>query len=749
LNDQELKDYLKSVQIGLLGKLYVPFKKPQDISEINLFEGFGIVNPTDFFNRGWKFRVQDGSDSQNLQAFCAGTIVYETRGNTNRIILRNADVLGNLVRNDSLPDWFPLPNYIIYENVHERETKNVMRNYLRNHQKIVRAIQEQRQASVSIDEIVDLFASNSLPYGIPVQAGDLIGVMGEETPGTSGLRTLSLFMQHELDNYQGLFLDPAIYHKHWESFFPKENLAEYPLEMQVKIKKIFAGPIANGVIRYVKSGGGTTGDFLDPAFPAGLVSIALTAATPFDTIVIIDNAIYNEPKEITIDKAINITSLSTGDIIDSTPVSPFPTLDGNNSHRIFVIGKINDIVSISNISITRGLISPNTGIGGTKPYGGGGILIAYNDKTYIRNCHVHNNFAFREPKAVEEDGFGGGILVYHSSALIYRNRINENSGHKCGGGIGVFGYGWPVIQKNYILQNLSLDGAGIAIEIAFPSKIDITDAADLEDAWEPVLLDKAKKMWTRVIENEIDSNRADDDGGGVYQTALSMTQFSDNNIHDNMSKHAGGGIRATLASDLTLERDRIHHNTANTEHKSGNGGGGIAIRNCSVVLKDVRIEDNIVEGWAGGGIFYASNSEGVHPVIWFIEISYDEILKEIFRKTNNIMKITGTSDIVRNHCQMISSLGDRRKGGGIYALRLYDPLENFIGLPTTIFFNDINRILSNVLDPPPPPGFPNSAQIHIEDMYRPGEQPPIDDSNNSEFLTPKFGRMEFLYEPFR
>jgi hypothetical protein len=743
LNGQELIDYLKSAQIGNMGKLFVPVARPQDVSEIISFEGFGIVNPADFFNRGWKFLVQDASNSQNLQAFCAGTIKYDNSRIPNRIILRNADAIGNLIRtHDSLPHWFPLPNYIIYENIQERETKNLMRIYLRNHPKIVRVIEEQFQENIPIDQIVELFASNSLPYGIPVQAGDIIGVMNEEQPGTSGSRTLILNMQHELDNITGLYLDPAIYHKHWETFF--QDLAGHPLEM--RLKKIFAGPIANGVIRYVKSGGASTGDFLDPAFPAGLVSIALTAATPFDTIVIMDDATYNEPNEIIIDKAINITSLNTHDVIYEQASFPFPTLDGNLSHRIIRIGKTDGIVSISNIGISRGITSP--GNNSTKPYAGGGILIAYNEKTYVRNCHVSNNIASRE--SIEDDGFGGGICAYHSSALIYHNRISGNNGFRTGGGIGIFGYGWPIIHDNYIFQNESDDGGGIGIESAVPTDKDWTDLfGDVEDAFDATLVASAKKRCHRLVKNEIDSNLAHDDGGGVYMTALAKTVFSDNNIHNNRSKGAGGGIRATLGSDLMLKNDYIHHNSANTQHGK-NGGGGIGVRNCSIDSIDVRIEDNLVEGWAGGGIFFASNSEGTFYVGSIPAFSWDEVLRGVYGKTNNVMKIKGTSSIFRNHCQLIPSLGEHRKGGGIYGLRTYDPIENFVGLPATIFFNDINRILSNILDQPPPPAFPNSAQIHLEDMYRGnGELPPIDDSNNVEFLTPKFGRMEFLYEPVK
>lgn len=734
MNDQELIEYLKSVQIGLLGKLYVPVAKPLDISEIMIFNGFGIVNPTDSFNLSWKFVVHDATNAQNLQAFCAGTIVFDNTAPANRIILRNADVLGNLIRNDSLPDRFPVPNYIIYQNIDEAKTRVVIRNYLNNHEKIVAGIQEQlkaTQTSASIDKIVDLFLSNSLPYGVPVQAGDLIGVMGEETLG-SGLRSLSLSMHHELG--QLLFLDPAFYHTHWESFF--QDLAGHPLEMQ--LKKIFAGPIANGVIRFVKNGGATTGDFKDPAAPASLVSIALSVADPYDTIVIMDNATYSEPNEITINKAINITSLSTDDVI--TGPDTFPTLDGGFSHRVINI-HISD-VSISNVSIAHGLISRD--LSARPPSIGGGVLIGFVDKIYIRNCHVHDNQAraHSPDKISEEDGYGGGIGVYHSDALIYHNRISDNTSLSgLGAGIGIFGYGWPVIQENYIFQNHGRDGGGIGMLTAWPSNLG--QVVDPVLSWNETELAMAKKRWHKLIKNEIDSNLAEDDGGGVYMTILARTEFSDNNIHNNRSKKSGGGIRASGGSDFKLKRDYIHHNTANAAHESGSGGGGISIRNCSIDLTDVRIEDNVVEGWAGGGIFFASTSEGGTFIF-----SFDTTLRSLFGRTKNVVNIKGTSEILRNHCTTDIIFNDHRKGGGIYALRIYEAdhgTEIFRGLPTTIIFEDINRILSNVFDPSSiPPLSPNSLQIHVEDMvWRTGV--PIDDSNNSAFLTSKSGRMEFQY----
>ncbi|MFZ5760360.1 MAG: right-handed parallel beta-helix repeat-containing protein [Thermodesulfobacteriota bacterium] len=719
---EQLINSLKEVlDIFDKGKLSVPVDAPADSSEVQ-FVGFGINAPGDPFSKGWQMTIQEASKARFIKAYCTGTIKYEKDSLNNRIILTNGDLLGQFIRQESLHSWAPIPRYVIYEWIDENSTRGVIRDYLVNNPNIVDSIYKSIGASETIEDLVQRYISNNLPDGIAVPAGQIIGLA--RNAGT-GFRELKVYMQNELDNQDNLFLDPGFYFHHLETYF--SNLSGHPLE--AKFKQLFAGPIANTVVRYVSKSGSSTGPFTDHASPANLLSTALAASTPYDTIVITDNEQYSEGEEIEIALPITITSLSADSVLDNTSPA-LPSFDGGGAHRVIRVHNVAGVVSICNIAVMNGMVNTSQEL----PRSGGGILISKTHKTYIRNCHIYNNST---STGATEDGFGGGIHFYHSSAHLYGCRINENTSAERGGGIGIWGYGWPIIEKNKIAGNKATgggrpDGGGIGVEIAFPSDQDLTDLFNIIDAWIPEELDKAKVNRIRFIKNEINDNAADDDGGGVYLSVLSRSEFNSNIINNNHAGHAGGGVRATLASDVTMNGDYVHNNNANTKKESGNGGGGIAIRNASLFLNNVRVENNVVDGWAGGGIFFNSTTSGSSGIPG---AHYDDILRTVFDAREFHLSIAGALSTVKfNQAKLAPVLGDHRMGGGIYALRFIS--SSFTALPIHMKIEDISNISVNVLDTttPPPIGHPNSVEFHVEDMVNRASSP-IDDSNKASFVT--------------
>ena len=295
--------------------------------------------------------------------------------------------------------------------------------------------------------------------------------------------------------------------------------------------------------------------FTDPKRPAKRVTDALRAADPGDTINILDAAIYAEG-EILIDKEISIVSAAGLNSAVAKPTSPlfkverYPRLRpaGGSSRVLRIQGPTRNAfgkVLLQGLVIENGRTINNPG---EPAWGaGGGIAVVDIDDVSIRDCLITNNrtesvpFGTYSPAAFKDtviaklkdvlslapgmdkskiDGvvksvrdelnkrlpdrkdnnklagqsFGGGVCFAWSSGKIQGCRIEGNHANGRGGGIAVFGYGWPSIQDCHIVNNASgtqgwarRDGGGIGIEISLPERIsrDLTERDMIQDleAW--------------------------------------------------------------------------------------------------------------------------------------------------------------------------------------------------------------------------------------------------------------------------
>jgi hypothetical protein len=732
MDRRQFFEYARAVMDVLgQGKLHVPIGKPDDAGEVS-FGRFGLDSPGAAFRTAWEFTAQDSSSAAELRAFVTGSIRYDG-GTANRIVLQNLDALGELTRREHLPAWFPLPKFVIYEGVDEDAMTALILEYLSDHGNVRRAVELSWGPSVLPSELAERFVAGTLE--IPVPAGRPIGIAKRLDAATRAVR---IAMQVVLDDPDGLYLDPALYHEHWASHFA--DLSGHPLETD--LRKIWAGPGANGTVRYVRRDGGSTGPYTDPAAPARLVSLAAAEAGPHDTILVLDTETYSESGQIEIDKPLTITSLAEASVVAAADPPTLATLDGGGTHRMFWIREDAGLVTLANIAITGGAIDTDpvstSGIAsdGLSPAGGGGIVVDRNDQTYIRNCHIHHNtlVGFRghhegdysAEEGTDESNFGAGIFVFHSSPLVFRNRIVSNHSDRRGGGIGLWGYGWPTIAGNLIaLNHADKDGGAVGIEVAVPDH-DLVGIVSLDLGWSDEHIEQARITDVKFLDNQIVGNNAGDDGGGVYLSVMTSALFSGNTIQANVAGGAGGGIRASFGSAVAMQADEVANNQCRQP-----GGGGIACRDSQLSLRDVLIQENSVQDWAGGGVAFLSSTEGspisgTDPAISDV---YDDILREVFRPSQFEMRTEGTTRITQNRCRPGTG-ADHRKGGGVYALRAQ--VGAFVALPFKLAIDDIGRIDGNLLEGPPDPTFPASAQLHIEDQVnRPGQ--PVDDTNLADF----------------
>jgi len=615
---------MEFVQANDQGYLFTPVASPSDESEVS-FTGFGITSAGQAFNIGWALGMDAASQAVQLQAMCSGVLSYESANKTLRLSV--IDPLSITYAYMHLPDWFPVPYEILYQNIHEEETRTLLETFLTDNPDLVEALCKDDTISTDTDTYLDAFFGGYALNELPVSAGMIIGTAGT---GTSSEREVFIsFQESEGSIY---FIDPAAICRHLEDYF--YDLGSHALKE--KFLSCF-GPIkTNGVIRYIQTGGGSTGDFKDYTQPSATVQGAIDIAEDFDTLVILDTERYAE--NIVITKAITITSIKwdTVDAIDdfvstATYEQPdMPELNGGRVTRVVIVEEVANLVCLTNLIITYGYIGPY--VEHRQIESGAGLLIYKSDQCYVYNCYFYNN---ESTGGGPTDGHGGGIYLYGSSSLIYENLIIENQCESSGGGIFIGGYGWPVIKKNKITKNTAsqgyfdVDGGGIGAGVCYPGEDGDSYSFDMD------LITKAKAQRIRFIENNITENTAWDDGGGVYLSVMSKAFFYKNFIDSNIAWGYGGGVRATLGSDIIMEGDTISNNQANyyyeleTNEDTGertmkiNAGGGVACRNSDLILKDVAISGNTTHGFAGGGIFFTITTDGEAGANLFLGMGSD------------------------------------------------------------------------------------------------------------------------------
>ncbi len=718
-----IEKFLRNLKV-FFNRLFVPYKKGIAPNGIISITSFGIELTTDNFSKSLSITFDPNSQDSFLQAYFTGTIEFQAVNSS--ILLRNGDLLGEVVRKANFPSWLPLPRLAIYENIDQAESRQILLDYIKSDSTLIERIKKDINVSVvnieTAEDIIELFFSGTTSIRIPIETGTVFARAGFNQNNN---RQLNFYLKEKSDENLDLFLDPAFYFSAFSEYF--EDL-EGREEVE-QLKRIFAGVKSNGVVRFINKSSAAnpaTGPFTDPSKPASSIKTAINVANDYDTLMILDTSTYKEGV-ISLDKGVHITHFSEESAIgDQNPA--FPTISGDNKSRVFILKNQSGIAGLSRLKIKEGLLKEKNGVNG-----GGGILIEKADKVFIGNCIIEGNKNEIPGNEIDDDGFGGGMHVYYSSPLLFENLIQENTSSGRGGGIGVFGYGWPSIIQNIIQNNESkgdgIDGGGVAVQISHPSDLftlgGLGAIVNLKLAWDENELSQAGIKELKLIRCDIKNNETEDDGGGLYASVNSKVYFEDCLIEANKAQNNGGGIRASMSSSIRLVGGEVKGNTSNYKKNKNTrmGGGGIASRNANLLISGTSITENTAEGWAGGGIQLLTLDSTD------LLIPYGRIIKEVFEQQKTVFKLEGTDyKITHNECTFIAGQSsDHRKGGGIYVLR-----RPF--MPIEIEFVDITLVKENIFATSPAPGTPDSLNFHLEDISS-GRPSIIDDANISTLTT--------------
>ena len=235
---------------------------------------------------------------------------------------------------------------------------------------------------------------------------------------------------------------------------------------------------------------------------------------------------------------------------------------------------------------------------------------------------------------------------------------------------------------------------------------------------------------------------------------MAKAGFRENQVYTNIAWNAGGGVRATLGSDIEMNGDSIDSNQANYLYKTDsdpqeqielnmNGGGGIAVRDSDLILRNTVVQGNIAHGFAGGGIDFSVSTEGPFDssLGWAVEgwtgyDDYDDILRTLFMKQKVLLTCDEDVEVIENSCTKFeNTTEDFRKGGGIYVSRYKTdtftalPMEIRIEKLTQVAGNEIDKIsqiaasyeATNVIDDIGAIESPHSNEFHLDDMVEAGK----------------------------
>ncbi|MFH1616633.1 MAG: right-handed parallel beta-helix repeat-containing protein [Planctomycetota bacterium] len=155
-------------------------------------------------------------------------------------------------------------------------------------------------------------------------------------------------------------------------------------------------------------------------------------------------------------------------------------------------------------------------------YGGGIHLRQWSNGAIEDNVVIGNNSML-----------GAGIhITYSSDPLVRSNLVSRNTaGAGGGGGIYVYGYSSPVIERNIVAENVCVNGAGIAVYFSS----------------------------TGVIRNNFIVKNIS--GAGIRVRGHCSPHIIHNTIADNSANSSSGGIDLTENSSPTIENNIVAYNS--------------------------------------------------------------------------------------------------------------------------------------------------------------------------------------------
>ena len=286
---------------------------------------------------------------------------------------------------------------------------------------------------------------------------------------------------------------------------------------------------------------------------------------------------------VLITKSLTISGGYSTGFLESPNPQKRPTIVGvpapKKARPIVIVGAISP--TIYGLRFANGNAA---GLGGTAwegEDGGGGIYVIDAAVTLDRNW-VYASKA----------DYGGGILLWNSSATLNANKVTTNTAALYGGGIFTEG-GAPTLTGNTVVSNTASDfGGGLRTTYSDATIQGNTITSNTARIGGGASLNRGTPL---VSGNTFAFNIAAESGGG-FEMGCVNALVSDNLIMSNTNQgQYGGGVTMSDSEGDVLLNNTIISNTAY-------GGGGVYVLHGTAVLSGNTISSN-AGYWSGGGLF--------------------------------------------------------------------------------------------------------------------------------------------------
>lgn len=595
-----------------------------DKIRLHRFEAFGLsgLAPPQFSTE-WVFAYHETDLSDEVRAMFTGSLSWVHADAALQLeSLHYPSDLINLVE-EEWPAWMPVPRVIEYRRIDPVSVAAAIAALVQTFSTAQRSVLEAAHphlAGLSPVQVANAFLAPAAGFPpnvvkLPVRRGDVLG-KGELT-GTG--RHLALRARERAGSSYFVNLAPLAGALNRMGFLPAPAVAMADGSAPDAVRQALLGAsgplIGSGTIRTVGATGGTHTS----------VRAAVQAAAAGDLVLITDAGTYASPSPIVIDKPLVLTSTSGSDARTTAAglprlrgVKPAGARDSNawaNSARraIEIVGARNGqatftggVVQISNLLLDESAASH-----------GGSVFVDACQQVLIENVRFEGNEAFGGGWLYE--GFGGAVAARHAGIVVRRCAFLGNTANCRGGGIGVFGYGWPIITDCHFENNRSAalgvhnpltgrpfrqraDGGALGVQMATPNQEGLYSelapfvaryegeseatlllaaatelsagarglllaiaSGSMEPYWDRENLTRSRRNAVIVHRCTFRTNTSEDDGGGVYLTGLVRARLRDCTFTGNKADSNGGGLRISTACDAVVQACSFTGNQSNSK----------------------------------------------------------------------------------------------------------------------------------------------------------------------------------------
>ena len=247
------------------------------------------------------------------------------------------------------------------------------------------------------------------------------------------------------------------------------------------------------------------------------------------------------------------------------------TINGADSHRAISLGASGASVTINNLTFSDNQAPANSS-GGAILYEGGSALTL--DNVTIRDSAVASSGNSRN---------GGGIHCTAANLTIRNSRIHDNSGVD-GGGVYISSNCANARIINSSIYDNDSEGNGGGIHIWGGNAV---------NANAPSLTISN----SRIYGNTAGTSTTVKDGGGIYARGTTIKSaaltISNSSIYNNLAYAEGGGMYFHGRTAVTMKRSAVY---GNESKGTGDGGGGMMLRNEATTVAGYTIENSSIYG---------------------------------------------------------------------------------------------------------------------------------------------------------